>query len=73
LDLLEGEAGCSARRHTNSVEVAIEHVIELATPGSGRGVGIVDDQMVDSRRVVRIREIGLAEYNYVTCCMAIDE
>src|SRR5437667_7891848 len=61
LRLLQREARSAARRDAHRPEIAVEHIVELAPAGAGRRAGVVDEEVIDLHRIVRVGEIVRAE------------
>ena len=73
LDVLQGETIACAGHIGDHEHVGVQHVVELHALGIGPSVAIVDDEMVELDRVVRVREMGLADDKGVGCRVGIDE
>ncbi len=73
MDLLEGEPGASAAGIGNHKDVAVEDVVEANRAGASGLVGVVDDQMVNLGRIVRVGEIIEAEFHCPIRRVGVDE
>jgi len=73
LRLLERQPGGTSGRYTDSINVAVENVVELAPAGARRGTGVIDDQVVEFNRVMRVGKIGFTEHYRISRGIGVDE
>ena len=73
LHLLECNAGPPAGRYANRVNVTVQYIIELAAASRCCNIGIVDDQMIEFCRIMRIGEIGFADHDHIIRSVAVNK
>jgi len=73
LDLLERKAGRPAGCYADRENVTVQYIIELAASTGCCSIGIIDNQMIEFCRIMRIGEISFADHNHISGSVAVDK